>query len=123
MSVQAQKGNKILRISEDAIEKYLGMGYNIIGSDGAVLRKAVPSDNNQLKLEYTQNVKEIESLKAEVASLKDKVALLTQENKRLTKELEAKKEVKAVEEDAVVTEDKPAKTTRKRKQTTEEKAD
>ena len=111
MSVQAQKGNKILRISEDAVERYLGMGYNIVGSDGTVLKKAVPSDNNQLKLEYSQNIKEIESLRAEVASLTDKVALLKQENKRLTKELEDLKSAKA--------EEKPT-TTRKRKQTTTE---
>ena len=119
MSVQAQKGNKILRISEDAVEKYLGMGYNIIGSDGTVLKKAVPSDNNQLKLEYSQNVKEIESLKAEVIALNEKVALLTQENKRLAKELETAKSVKAEKSDVA----EKSTTTRKRKQTTEDKAE
>lgn len=107
MSVQAQKGNKILRISEDAIEKYLGMGYNIVGSDGAVLQKAVPSDNNQLKLEYTQLTEEIKSLKATLQSLEMKNASLVQENKRLVKELgEAKSS----------TVEKPT-TIRKRKQT------
>ena len=114
MSVQAQKGNKILRISEDAIERYLGMGYNIIGADGAVLQKAVPSDNNQLKLEYSQSVKEIESLKMELASLEKKNAMLMQENKRLTAELEkAKSEPSAPVE--VEAEAEPKKTTRKRK--------
>ena len=114
MSVQAQKGNKILRISEDAIERYLGMGYNIIGADGAVLQKAVPSDNNQLKLEYTKSVKEVESLKLEIQALEKKNALLTQENKRLSKELEkAKSEASAP---VVEEEEKPVeKTTRKRK--------
>ena len=123
MSVQAQKGNKILRISEDAIERYLGMGYNIIGADGAVLKKAVPSDNNQLKLEYTQSVKEIESLKAELESLKKKNALLAQENSRLSKELEKAKSTSSAPAEEV--EEKPVeKTTRKRKsQATEEKAE
>lgn len=106
MSVQAQKGNKILRISEDAVERYLGMGYNIVGSDGAVLKKAVPSDNNQLKLEYAQNMREIEDLKAEIVALNEKNALLKQENKRLAKELA---DAKAV----------PEKPTRKRKQNVE----
>ena len=114
MSVQAQKGNKILRISEDAIERYLGMGYNIIGADGMVLKKAIPSDNNQLKLEYSQNVKEIENLKMELASLEKKNAMLIQENKRLTAELEkAKSEPSVPVEDTVEAE--PKKTTRKRK--------
>ena len=102
MSVQAQKGNKILRISEDAIEKYLGMGYSIVDADGTVLKKAVPTDNNQLKLEYTQLTSEIESLKATISSLEMK-------NKALMRELE---EAKAV------TAEKPT-TTRKRKQTAE----
>ena len=120
MSVQAQKGNKILRISEDAIERYLGMGYSIIGADGAVLRKAVPTDNNQLKLEYTQSVKEIESLKEEIESLKKKNALLAQENTRLSKELEKVKSEPSAP--AVEAEEKPVeKPTRKRKsQPTEE---
>ena len=106
MSVQAQKGNKILRISEDAIEKYLGMGYNIIGADGAVVKKAVPSDNNQLTLEYKKSVEEIQNLKLEIASLEKRNAMLTQENKRLVAELE---EAKAV----------PEKPTRKRRQSAE----
>ena len=117
MSVQAQKGNKILRISEDAIERYLGMGYNIVGSDGAVLQKAVPSDNNQLKLEYSQNIREIENLKAEINRLTEQNMLLKQENKRLTDEL-----IKADSKSSAPTEEvteEPKKTTRKRKQTTE----
>ena len=113
MSVIAQKGNKILRVSEDAVEKYLGMGYNIVGSDGAVLQKAVPTDNNQLKLEYAQLNQEIESLKATVEALEAKNKALSQENKKLVKELEQAKSA-PVEEKA----EKPA-TTRKRKQTTE----
>lgn len=110
MSVQAQKGNKILRISEDAVERYLGMGYNIIGSDGAVLRKAVPSDNNQLKLEYSQNIREIENLKAEIIRLKEQTALLKQENSRLTDAL-----INTADAPATDTADAEPKKTRKRK--------
>lgn len=109
MSVQAQKGNKILRISEDAIERYLGMGYNIIGADGAVLKKAVPSDNNQLKLEYSQNIREIENLKAEIIRLKEQIALLKQENSRLTDALNT------ADAPATDTADAEPKKTRKRK--------
>lgn len=110
MSVQAQKGNKILRISEDAIERYLGMGYNIIGADGAVLQKAVPSDNNQLKLEYSQNLREIETLKAEIESLKSQNKLLKQENDRLANELG--KVIDTAEEE-------PKKTRKRKSQNTE----
>ena len=102
MSVQAQKGNKILRISEDAVERYLGMGYSIIGDDGAVVKQGIPVDNNQLKLAYNQNMREIESLKAEIATLK-------QENARLAELVEAK----------AVSEEKTEKTPRRRKQTVE----
>ena len=102
MSVQAQKGNKILRISEDAVERYLGMGYSIIGDDGAVVKQGIPVDNNQLKLAYNQNMREIESLKAEIATLK-------QENARLAELVEAK----------AVSEENTEKTPRRRKQTVE----
>lgn len=122
MSIQAQKGNKILRISEDSIEKYLGMGYNIVGSDGAVLKKAVPSDNNQLKLEYSQLTNEVASLKATVESLEAKNKALAQENKALAKKLEEVKTTKPAEEvSEEVVEEKPT-TTRKRKKTTTEEA-
>lgn len=112
MSVQAQKGNKILKISEDSVQKYLSMGYNIVGFDGTVLQKAVPSDNNQLKLEYAKLNEEVDSLKATIQSLEVKNKALMQENKKLTDELESLKTSAQA--------DKPEKTTRKRKQTTDE---
>lgn len=119
MSIQAQKGNKILRISEDAVQRYLNMGYNIVGADGAVLQKAVPSDNNQLKLEYSKQLQEIESLKATIETLEVKNKALTQENKALAKKLEGLKTTKPAEEvSEEVVEEKPA-TTRRRKKSAE----
>ena len=117
MTVQAQKGNKILRISEDAVQRYLNMGYNIVGADGIVLEKAIPADNNQLKLEYTKLTAEIESLKETIESLNQKNVALTKENKKLTEELKSAKAI-PVEKTEKDTE-KTTTSTRRRKQTTE----
>ena len=109
MSVQAQKGNKILRISEDAIERYVNMGYNIIGDNGAVIQQGIPVDNNQLKLAYVQCSREIEVLKAEIADLKAQNEVLRAENARLTEKGGS--------------EEKTERAPRRRKQTTETETD
>ena len=109
MSTQVRKGNKILSVSEDSIERYVKMGYSVIDSNGEIVTKAVPVDNNQLKLEYTRMSEEIDSLKAENKSLAEKVEYLEQENTKLAKELATLKSTPVTE-----------KPTRRRKQTTEE---
>ena len=72
--VYATRGNKVLRIEEYNIRKYVEQGYNIIGGAGEVLQSAVPTDINVLKKAYTQHVEEISKLKAEVEALKAELA-------------------------------------------------
>mgnify|MGYP003418259986 CR=1 FL=1 len=112
MSTQVRKGNKILSVSDDAVERYIKMGYSVIDSNGEIITKAIPVDNNQLKLEYTRMSEEIEKLKAENKSLKDTNDFIAQENKRLAKELVALKSTPISSE--------PKTSTRKRKSTTED---
>lgn len=72
--VYATRGNKVLRIEEYNIHKYVEQGYNIIGDAGEVLQSAVPTDINVLKKAYNQHVEEISKLKAEVEALKAELA-------------------------------------------------
>lgn len=97
--VYATRGNKVLRIEEYNIRKYVEQGYNIIGDAGEVLQSAVPTDINVLKKAYAQHVKEISELKAEVEALKAELA-----KKAVSK---PKSEPKAEKVEAVVEEAKP----------------
>lgn len=111
MSTQVRKGNKILKVSDDAVDRYLKMGYSVLNASGEVVTQAVPVDVNQLKLGYTKLSDEVIELKDKIKSLEDANAYLTQENSRLTKELSVLK--------SAPISDKPT-TTRRRKQTTSE---
>lgn len=118
MSTQVRKGNKILKVSDDAVERYLKMGYSVLNGSGEVVTKAVPVDVNQLKLEYAGMSKEIDSLKGQIEQLKaENIELtkandfLTQENQKLTKELTTLKSAPITEKTT---------TTRKRKQAASE---
>ena len=121
MSTQVRKGNKILKVSDDAVERYLKMGYNVLNGSGEVVTKAVPVDVNQLKLEYSRMSNEIEGLKGQIEQLKTEKAELTktndfliQENKKLVKELTTLKSAPISAETEKTT------TTRRRKQNTSE---
>lgn len=99
----AKRGNKIVRIDEDCIEKYKGAGYVITDMNGKVITTGTPRGVTQLTSAYTKLSNEVESLKAENATLKS-------ENARLMKELDKFK--------SMPISDTP-KQTRKRKQVTE----
>ena len=112
MSTRVRKGNKVLTVADDAVERYIGQGYSVIDETGAIVTKAMPVGNNQLKAEYIRMSDTIKSLEAEVKQLKSTNEYLDQENKRLTKELTTLKSAPISSE---------GKTTRKRKQASEDK--
>lgn len=111
MSVQVRKGNKILSIAEDAVDRYINQGYSVIDKTGAVITKAIPVGNNQLRAEYIRMSEEIDNFKAENKSLTEKIEYLEQENAKLAKELLTLKSTPITEKTT---------TTRRRKQTTSE---
>lgn len=65
-----RRGNVILNIKDSEVERYSDMGYDILGSDGSVVRKAIPSDPNVLKIAYRQHIEEIRKLNEEIQELK-----------------------------------------------------
>ena len=75
----AKKANKVLKISEDAIERYHNQGYNITDVQGNLVKKGTPNDNIQLTAAYKKQEEEIKNLTAENATLKAEVKALKAE--------------------------------------------
>lgn len=64
-----RRRNEVLQIKDNLIDYYVTIGYDVIDEKGTVLKKAVPTDNAQLKAEYSRQRAEIESLKAKITDL------------------------------------------------------
>ena len=98
----AKRGNKVLKITEDGVERYLGQGYTITDVNGNIVKRGTPTDSTQLAVAYAKQEETIKALQAENAVLK--------------KELESVKAElgKAKKAEPVEAEPKP---TRKRKTT------
>ena len=121
----ARRGNKILKVSEDYIDRYLGQGYTITDMNGNLVKKGVPHDTTALTAEVEKQNAEIASLKSEletkdatISKLNDEVASLKTTLKSTKAELD-KFKLMPISAKA----DEPAsepKTTRKRKQATTE---
>ena len=68
--IYAERGNKVITIREDAIEKYVQQGYIIKDESGVVLRETIPTDVPNLRKAYIEHKKEIESLRQQIEELK-----------------------------------------------------
>lgn len=100
----AKRGNKIVRIDEDSIERYKGAGYIITDASGKVVTAGTPHNMNQLSSAYQKLTGEVEAYKAEIEKLKN-------ENAKLLAEINKFKSAPISE---------PQKQTRRRKQSSEE---
>ena len=72
----AKRGNKIVRIDDNAIEKYKGAGYIITDMNGKLVTAGTPRGVNQLTSAYAKLTAENEALKAQVASLQAQLDVL-----------------------------------------------
>lgn len=68
--VQVERGNVILRVPEDDVQRFVGQGYNVIDDAGNVIQATVPKDLGTLQKAYVEQVQEIKKLKAEIENLK-----------------------------------------------------
>ena len=75
-----RRGNVILNIKDNEVERYSDMGYDILGSNGEVIRKSIPSDPNVLKVAYRQHLEEIRKLNEEIQELKSQLSSSTKSN-------------------------------------------
>ena len=72
----AKRGNKIVRIDDNAIEKYKGAGYIITDMNGKLVTAGTPRGVNQITSAYAKLTAENEALKAQGASLQAQLDVL-----------------------------------------------
>lgn len=80
-----RRRNEILRVDDGQVNYYMTIGYDVIDERGAVLKKAIPTDNSQLKAEYSRQLAEIETLKARIADLEKQLEEIKAKEKPVVK--------------------------------------
>lgn len=81
-----QRANVILEVKDDAVERMLDMGYNVIDREGNVLQPAPIRDIGGITKLYNEKVKEVEELQVKVKDLKAEIAKLKARNKNAKKD-------------------------------------
>ncbi len=70
--------NVVLTVSENELERYLNMGYNIIDDNGNVVKESVPRDLGVLQKAYQYHKTRINELEEEVKRCKAQIKDLKQ---------------------------------------------
>jgi predicted translin family RNA/ssDNA-binding protein len=65
----AERGNVILKVRDDEVQRYLQLGYNIVDESGRVIKAAIPTDFRTLQRAYVENTEKIAELENTVAKL------------------------------------------------------
>ena len=76
-----RRANVVLSIDDNLIDTYVARGFNVISSDGTVLREAVPTDIPTLQGAWVSMKQEIKALKAEIERLKESTEKPVEEEK------------------------------------------
>jgi len=82
-----QRANVILEVKDDAVERMLDMGYNLIDEQGKVLQRGPIKDIGIMTQMYNEEVEKVTQLEKQVAKLKAEIKSL-------------KKDLKSVNNDA-----------------------
>ena len=69
---RVQRGNVVLRVREDEVQRYLKLGYDLTDSSGTILQAAMPNDLATLQRAYVNHT-------AKIAELENTIAKLTAE--------------------------------------------
>ena len=80
--VMVQRDNVVLEIKEDAVDRYLAMGYNVIDSKGNVIKKTIPNDVKTLQKEYKEHLDKIKELENKVVELQEQISRASMEQKK-----------------------------------------
>lgn len=67
-----QRGNVVLRVKDEEVQRYMTLGYNLVDEDGNILQAAIPNDFGVLRKAYIDHT-------AKIAELEETVAKLTKE--------------------------------------------
>jgi len=74
---RVQRGNVVLNVPEDEVQRYLQLGYNLTSPDGKILQAAIPNDFGTLQKAYVDNMARIAELENQVAKLTSELAAAT----------------------------------------------
>ena len=64
-----QRANVVLEVKEDAVERMLDMGYNLINENGTIIQHSTAHDYTSLNVLYQEALNEIEELKEQIKKL------------------------------------------------------
>lgn len=67
--VRIQRGNVVLRVEENEVQRYLNLGYDLTSPTGNVIKAAIPNDLGTLQQAYIDHTTRISELEAEIARL------------------------------------------------------
>lgn len=69
--VEVERGNVVLEIPEDYVQRYIDRGFNLLDKNGKVIKASIPNDVGTLQKAFVEHTEEIKKLKAELAQLKE----------------------------------------------------
>ena len=81
-----RRGNVLLEVNENTLEKYLADGFDLVDTSGKVLKHGAPNDPTALKKRYEEQTKEIENLKAQVEALEKALEKTKNKSKKAAEE-------------------------------------
>lgn len=70
--VKVQRGNVVLQIEDYNVDKYMGMGYNVIDDKGNIINECIPTDLGSLQKHFVESKKKIAELENQIAQLQKK---------------------------------------------------
>lgn len=122
MGIYAERGNRVKRISESEIQKYVEQGYKITNGYGEVVRESIPMDLATLRADYKKQLDEIKALKAqneflttELANAKAQLAIANKTDEVAEDATEAEEpKAPAKSKKALVIEEQPKQTKSKK---------
>lgn len=79
-TVTVRRGNVVLDVSRETLEKYLSDGYDQVDHRGVVIKEGAPNDPAALKSAYDKQKTEIEILKQEIENLEKKLEAANTKN-------------------------------------------
>ena len=69
-TIEVRRGNVYLTIASELADRYVAKGFDIVDTEGNVIKQSVPNDIQTLKASYEAHIQEIKDLKQEIKDLK-----------------------------------------------------
>jgi len=68
-TVEVRRGNEYLTVPEDAVDRYIAKGYDVLDAAGNVVVESIPFDTVSLRAAFVKHKAEIAALKSQIATL------------------------------------------------------